>query len=171
MKKSLFVFAFAILVGGLIGSSVFADDNLLARFRGGIGAIPVSNVAGTANADGTFPNVNRNIVKGVNPGGQPWVIAALDARVRANGDIQVRGRGLLIAGGNNIGTNAGQSVRARLFCGLVAHDSGLVPLEADGDFQIDDILTPTPPSPCDSSTLLIVSGGGSWFAAGIPKLD
>jgi hypothetical protein len=55
-------------------------------------------------------------------------------------------------------------VRARLFCGGTAptfsdatsHQSGLVPLEANGDFRIED-------------QLLIVSGGANWFAAGIPK--
>jgi hypothetical protein len=62
-------------------------------------------------------------------------------------------------------------VLARLFCGGVAHNSGLVPLEPNGDFEIDDVLTPVPPDPCPTPILLIVSGGGNWFAAGIPKLD
>src|SRR2546430_2535221 len=79
-----------------------------------------------------------------------------------------------------IGTTANQSVRARLFCGPAAtatvHQSGLVPLEPNGDFRIDDVLAPvapttaaTPAAPCTSPVLLIVSGGGSWFAAGILK--
>jgi hypothetical protein len=87
------------------------------------------------------------------------------------------GRGLLLASGNGIGTNAGQSVHATLFCGTGAattsHNSTLagVALEADGDFRIDDFLSPAQPTPCDSPVLLIRNVGGLWFAAGIPKVQ
>jgi hypothetical protein len=112
-----------------------------------------------------------NDVNNVPPGGRPWVIERLTADVRADGRISVHGRGLVLAGGSNIGTGGGQSVRARLFCGGVPHDTPtLVPLEADGDFRIEDVLVPNPPAVCATPVLLIVSGGGSWFAAGIPKL-
>jgi hypothetical protein len=137
-----------------------AADDRLVRFDGGIGVVPVR--AGPA----------PNVVRGVNPGGQPWVISRLSADVRTDGRISVEGRGLLIAGGDTIGTNAGQSVRARLFCGPgtgTPFDSELVPLEADGDFRIDGQLSGVPPEPCDRPVLLIVGGGGNWFAAGIPK--
>jgi hypothetical protein len=154
-----------VLVSGLVvvafSASVGAADDLV-RFDGGIGVIPVSNV----NAAGVG---TANVVLGVPPGGQPWVIARLTAEAKGDGRISVAGRGLLLAGGNGIGTNGGQSVEARLFCAGVAHDTGLVPLEANGDFRIDDVLSPAPPSPCESPVLLIVSGGGRWFAAGIPK--
>jgi hypothetical protein len=129
----------------------------LVRFDGGIGVHPL-------RAGGL-----SNTVRGVNPGGQPWVITRLTADVRTDGKILADGRGLLLAGGDNIGTTGNQSVRARLFCGLVAHDSNLVPLEANGDFRIDGTVAPTPPFPCANPVLLIVSGGGNWFAAGIPK--
>lgn len=144
-----------------------ADDTLV-QFQGGIGVILVSNVVGTdATGDAT-----RNTVRGVAPGGQPWVIADLRADVKVDGRIGVDGRGLLLAGGNGIGTNGGQSVQARLFCGTVAHDSGFVPLEPNGDFRIDDDLMPTPPDPCETPILLIVAnvmGTDRWFAAGIPR--
>ena len=174
MKRSLFVSILAILIGGFFASSVSADDTLV-KFKGGIGVIPVSSGVGTA---ATATVVNRNIVRGVQPPGQIWRIADLTANVKVNGHIRVDGRGLLLASGNNIGTNANQSVRARLFCGAAVHESKLVPLEADGDFRIDDILTPVsptvtpvPPNPCETPVLLIVSSGGSWFAAGILKVD
>lgn len=86
-----------------------------------------------------------NDVFGVSPGGRPWVISRLDADVRGR-RIRVEGRGLILAGGNNIGTSgSGQTVQARLNCGGVPHNSALVPLELDGDFRIDSALTPTPP--------------------------
>jgi hypothetical protein len=148
------------------------------RFRGGIGDIPVSNVAGTVNADGTFPNVTRNIVRLVDPAGQIWVIAALRADVKVDGRIHVDGRGLLLGGGNRIGENGNASVFATLICEAVApftqHSTNPagVPLAANGNFRIDDVLVPAPPADCDSPVLLIrETVGGTWFAAGIPELD
>lgn len=135
-----------------------ADDPLV-RFDGGIGSTPAALVGGVFVA---------NTVQNVNPGGRPWVIANLNVDIKTDGRITAVGRGLLLGGGNGIGTNGNQSVRARLFCGAVAHDSALVPLEANGDFRIEGVLTPVPPADCATPVLLIVSAGGSWFAAGIP---
>jgi hypothetical protein len=44
-----------------------------------------------------------------------------------------------------------------------------VPLEQNGDFEIDDVLTPAP-GDCASPVLLIRNLGGAWFAAGIPAV-
>jgi hypothetical protein len=140
----------------------YADDRLV-RFDGGIGETPVSTVLVGGLS-------TPNVVKGVSPGGQPWVIARLVADVRTDGRISVDGRGLLLAGGNGIATNGGQSVRAQLFCGAASFLSDAVPLEPDGDFRIDGALNGAPPEPCDTPTLLILNGAGTrWFAAGIPK--
>jgi hypothetical protein len=154
-----------------------ADDTLV-RFQGAIGDIPVANVAGTPNPDGTFPNVTRNIVRGVNPAGQIWVISAFKADVKVDGRIRVDGRGLLLGGGDTIGTNGNASVFATLICEAGApftqHSTDLagVPLAANGDFRIDDVLAPAPPPDCASPVLLIrVTVAGAWFAAGIPKRD
>jgi hypothetical protein len=146
------------------------DSQSLARFKGGIGVIPVSSGVGQA---ATAEVVNRNIVRGVQPPGQIWVIEDLKADVKADGSIRVDGRGLLLGGGNAIGGNANQSVRATLICEAAApftlHNTALVPLEADGDFRISDTLDPAPPAVCASPVLLIRNPAGAWFAAGIPK--
>jgi hypothetical protein len=182
MKKGLLVSILVVLIGGFFASSVIADDNrhdrhdnTLVKFKGGIGVIPVSSGVGT---DPTAEVVNRNIVRGVQPPGQIWRIQDLEAKIKNNGDFKVEGEGLLLAGGNNIGTNAGQSVAAQLFCGNQTFTSAGVPLEANGDFKITGILSPLPlPSVCETPVLLIRSINlttgvlGSWFAAGIPDLD
>jgi hypothetical protein len=175
MKRSLVAFILVVLTGGFFASSVVADDTLV-RFRGAIGDIPVSNVAGTPNSDGSFPAVIQNTVRGVDPAGQIWVIADLIADVQVDGHIFVDGRGLLLGGGNAIATNGGASVFATLICETAAPftqfstNSAGVPLAADGDFQINDVLTPAPPADCASPVLLIrTTVGGSWFAAGIPS--
>ena len=104
MKKTLFA---SILM--VLASSAIADDKLV-KFEGAIGDIPVANVAGVANPDGTFPDVTRNIVRLVNPAGQIWVISDFKADVKVDGRIRVDGRGLLLGGGNAIGTNGNASV-------------------------------------------------------------
>jgi hypothetical protein len=166
--------AVILLVLGIVGSVSADEGDLLASFEGGIGVIPVQNGAGPVNPDGTFPNVQLNVVRGVLPGAGPWRIAALRATIEVDGRIKVRGRGLLLASGNRIGTNANQSVFATLICEAAApfveHSTAFsVPLDPDGDFRIDDTLTSVP-SECLSPVLLIRNTGGVWFAAGILKL-
>jgi hypothetical protein len=160
-----FASAGVALAQGSSEAGNFDFDSAL-RFRGGIGVIPVTGVA----ANGS---VNLNVVRGVSPAG-PWRIADLRARVTADGRLTIVGRGLLLAAGNGIGTNAGARVHATLFCGPAAsasaHDSDPagVALAPDGDFTIRDFLSPPPPTPCDDPVLLIRNGAGAWFAAGIP---
>jgi hypothetical protein len=169
-----------LLAVGIVGSvSAYAhgaghEGDFLARFDGGIGVTPVSAGAGQANPDGTFPNVKLNVVRGIAPGAGPWRIADLRADVDIYGRIKVRGRGLLLASSDSIGQNANQSVFATLICEAAApfvqHNTrASVPLEANGDFRLDDTLDSVP-SECASPVLLIRNKGGVWFAAGIPKL-
>ena len=170
MKQLLFVLGLTLTPLG-----VMADDSLV-RFDGGIGVDPVAGIVLNAPAP--------NVVRGIPPGGFPWVIKRLRADVKVDGRIQVDVRGLILSGGNVIGTNGGQRVLAMLFCGTpgaggslgnaTAHssDPAGVPLDPNGDVAIDDVLTPAPPSQCDSPALLMVTPGTHhWFAAGIPKTE
>lgn len=144
-----------------LGSPVFAAASDDLRFDGGIGSQPFANQGGA---------VVPNDVLGVPPGGRPWLIERLKADVKEDGRISVDGRGLILGGGANVGRPGNQQVRARLFCGGAVHDeTDLVPLEANGDFRIDDIIAPLPAGGCLNAVLLIVNANGSWFAAGIPK--
>ena len=137
------------------------DRQNLVRFSGGIGDIPTGSIATT--------------VRGVAAAGQIWVIRDLAADVRQNGSIRLDGRGLLLGAGDAVGSNGNASVFATLFCGSdgnIQHSSNPagVPLDVNGDFRIDDMLSPVPPNPCTSPVLLIrVTGPGAWFAAGIPR--
>jgi len=171
MKKALVLLAF---LTALFPLSALAQSNTLVVFDGGIGVIPVSSAVG---AGPVSTAVNLNIVRGVEPAPQIWVIRDLRASVKTNGTIRVVGLGLLLGGGNGIGSNANASVFATLFCEATApftpHSTNLagVPLQPDGDFLINDVLSPAPPSPCVSPVLLIRVTGASpdWFAAGIPR--
>src|SRR5678815_3704203 len=75
----------------------------LVRFDGGIGVQPLRPGAA---AGASQPNE----VIDTPPAGRPWVIERLTARVSVDGRISVDGRGLVLAGGANIGTGGGQSV-------------------------------------------------------------
>jgi len=172
---SMKVITGTIVAAALAVSSVgLQARDILVRFDGGIGVIPAQTGAGQANGDGTLPNVKLNIVRGVPPGGGPWVIKDLKADVDTSGRITVRGRGLLLASGNSIGQNANQRVFATLFCEAVApfterstNHAG-APLDVNGDFRIDDVLDLVPVD-CANPVLLIRNTGGVWFAAGIPR--
>jgi hypothetical protein len=172
MKKFLVLSPFVV---ALLASSAVADDTLV-KFRGGIGVLPVAAGVGQA---ATADAVTRNIVRGVQPAGQIWVIADLQADVKVGGRIQVDGKGLLLGGGDQIGFNGNASVFATLICEAVApfdeHSNGAgVALEPNGDFRIDDVLVPPPPADCASPVLLIrvvAPPNSPWFAVGIPKQD
>jgi Cys/Met metabolism PLP-dependent enzyme len=159
VKKISMLIAVVSVLGAMAQSAL--AQNLVA-FSGGIGDIT------TGSAD--------TAVFGVPAAGQIWVIRDLQAEVRVGGLIQVDGRGLLLGAGNAIGSNAGASVFATLFCandGNVQHSTSAagVPLQVNGDFRIQDSLSPAPPDTCTSPVLLIrVTANGSWFAAGIPFL-
>ena len=190
MKRTAIVLSVLIVAGLASGVSAHRRE-LLASFDGGIGVTPVSSFAGPLNQDGTFQNVIRNLVKGVRPSTQLWQIGDLRADVTADGRIKVRGRGLVLAGGDLIGTTANLSVVATLVCEATAPFvelssadtldgiafQGGVRLEANGDFRIDETLrgrsgTGAIPSECASPTLLIrSSGNGAWLAAGIPRIS
>src|SRR5262249_60129792 len=143
----------AVVAGALlmaaVASAAAQNEGTTIRFKGGIGVIPVSagvNDDGTATAALRAPSVNRNIVRGVQPAGQIWVIDDLDAKVRADGRITVDGKGLILGGGNNAGRAAGQSVFATLICQATppftesSTNLAGVLLPTNGDFKIDDQL-------------------------------
>jgi hypothetical protein len=159
VKKIGMLIAVVFVLGAMAQSA--PAQNLVA-FSGGIGDITTGSTATS--------------VFGVAAAGQIWVIRDLQAQVKADGRIQVDGQGLLLGAGNAIGSNANASVFATLFCasdGDIQHSTSPagVPLEVNGDFRIQDSVSPALPNTCTSPVLLIrVTGGGSWFAAGIPFL-
>jgi hypothetical protein len=163
----------AFAAAALVPLPTAGHNNFLVRFGSAIGVDPISNVV----VNGTTVTASPNVVRGISPAGQIWRIDDLDANITTDGRIRARGRGLLLGGGNGIGTNGGQSVFATLFCGPAASASASsstetgVALDSDGDFVIEDILSPMPPSSCETPVLLIRTAAGAhpWFAAGIEK--
>jgi hypothetical protein len=179
----------ASFVGAVLVSAVASADDAALRFKGGIGVIPVSSFV---NCPATNPcaipapgpnlvAVNRNIVRGVPPPGQIWVIDDLDALIGSKGNIVVRGKGLILASGDNTGRAPTPAlfVFASLFCGAPTAPtesrtaSAGVVLPPNGDFEIHDVLSPVPAATCENPMLLIrtTAAGNAWFAAGIVAND
>ena len=154
--------AVVLLTLGMMTQVHAQERDFLARFDGGIGVIPALIGGGVNN------------VRGIAPAPGPWRIGSLKADIDTYGRVKVRGRGLLIANGSDIGTNFNQRVFATLLCEVGAPvdrstNKAGVALDANGDFRIDDTLDQVP-SECPNPVLLIRNVGGFWFAAGIPKL-
>ncbi len=120
-----------------------------------------------------------NVVAGIPGGGQPWSTLGGNASVNlASGRVHFRVDGLVLAGGNNIGTpGAVVEVKGTLVCNTTAVapdsptiiDTPLVPLNAVGDAIFNGDLGPLP-DVCASSgsnvAFLIRIGAGRWIANG-----
>lgn len=136
MKQTLLRLGIAALLP--LGLAAHEDQHAITRFDGGIGVQPVLiNPA-------TFAAV-ANVVRGIRPGILPWTIRSLKANLEKDGELEARGRGLVLAGGAPIGTRADlPSVRALLFCDaeITAHVSAPAALDSDGDFNIAGFPTP-----------------------------
>lgn len=165
MKKSTLSVAFGAFVISLAGlTPALASDSRI-EFNGGIGSTPFASVNGVP-----APNDVRTIA----PGGRPWVIEKLRAAIRSDGHISVKGKGLLLAGGNAVGLPAlPRQVVATLFCGATEFTSPPADLDENGNFMIRGMLSAALPEPCQTPTLLIrnfsANAAGTWIAAGIPE--
>jgi hypothetical protein len=183
-------FAAAAAVLFSLGASATEGRDVIVRFSGAIGSQPFANVGGVP-----VPND----VLGIPPGGRPWELLKLKARVHSDGTLRASGKGLLLGGGSNIGRPAiPRTIQATLICSAdaaapvatsPAWNSVAVALDELGNFSINAPLKPVapnlaavPPNPCVFPILLIrnstpsaTPGGdptpGPWFAAGIPGGD
>jgi hypothetical protein len=101
------------------------------------------------------------VLHGVAAGGAPWVLTRGEARLRRDGRMQVRVRGLVIPPPTGNGT-AGPvtTIDAALYCGndtTAAATTASVPISQSGDARIDDRLTL--PSTCLAPVVLVHPNG------------
>jgi len=118
-----------------------------------------------------------NVVAGVTGGGQPWSTLGGNASVNlANGKVDFEVRGLVLAGGNAIGTPATiTQVKGTLVCdtdgsagGPVLVDTPLVTLSDEGDARFHGSVGALPAA-CTSEpdmAFLVRIGAGRWIANG-----
>lgn len=120
-----------------------------------------------------------NPIRGINGGGLPWVLEEGEGRLRADGKLSVKVRGLIIpasAPSTAAGTNPAPFFLAAVSC--MTTDGGMniltenvytTPAETtmlgdprNGDANIK--ATVSLPSPCLAPIVFVTSPGGAWFA-------
>jgi hypothetical protein len=159
MKISRILAIAGLVVAGtaVAGGGGEAGSSFLFRFVGGTGNQVFRNAA-------TGPILNA--VAGVNAAGAPWGITSFEAIVKLNGEISANGKGVLLLGGDGIGTRGGpRQVILSLFCrvppvppattsalNLTPFNSAPTDLNVDGAFALRGSLTDatgaTPPLNC-----------------------
>lgn len=114
-----------------------------------------------------------NAIRGIGGAGAPWQIASGRAELNANGNIEVRVRGLvLVATGANpipnfaviLSCQSKDAVGAPTIVNLVA---GITPATTTGDARFEG--TVTPPSPCIAPIVFVAipatANPARWLAA------
>ncbi len=145
------------------------------------GALLMTTLAGPATADGsssvrwkTIIGIVQagNLVGNIAGGGQPWSTLGGEARVDlAGGNVEFEVRGLVLAGGNAIGTPDGiAQVKGTLVCDAgaadqVVVDTPLVALSAQGDAEFEGNVGPIS-SVCtpSNSAFLVRIAANRWIA-------
>lgn len=157
MKLSRIAGLVGLMAAGAAWAGGGYNSSILFKFEGGTGNQVFRSAAGA-------PALNT--VAGVAPGGAPWGLSSFEATIKTNGDIRARGEGVVLLGGDGIGTRAGpRQVILSLFCRnvpvppavsaaliLTPFNSQPVDLDEDGDFVLRGSLTDatgaTPPLNC-----------------------
>ena len=162
MKKLLLLKVRRALLGvaaaSLLTTTVSAradDDGSVVHWKSVIGIIQAGNLVGN-----------------IAGGGQPWSTTGGEAGVNLrSGELGFRVRGLVLAGGNTIGTpGAINQVKGTLICDAgatnVTVDTPLVPLSATGDASFSGNLSI--PATCSPSNIafLVRIAAGRWIANG-----
>ena len=113
-----------------------------------------------------------NPIRDLGGGGLPWTIERAQGVLRADGEIDVRVRGLVLAAGANAGTNPVPQFTAIVSCLSIDEDGNVItvnrqtaafPASTDGDAVIRDRVAL--PEPCIAPIVFVTNTAGRWFAA------
>jgi hypothetical protein len=157
MKATRYAILFAALSMTGFSTAVLADNNSNnVSWKRVIGIIQAGNLVGN-----------------IGGGGQPWSTLGGEANVNlGSGRVQFEVRGLVLAGGNSIGTPDGiNQVKGTIVCNpgptQVAVDTPLVPLSAQGDAEFEGNLSSIP-TVCTPNNLafLVRIAADRWIANG-----
>ena len=171
-KPASFTLFHALL--GITGASLLAaaapsraDDSDVVHWQTVIGIIQAGNLVGSGTGQ-------------VAGGGQPWSTTGGEAGVNLrNGDVGFRVRGLVLAGGNGVGTRAAiAEVKGTLVCDTdgsagggnsMLVDTPLVPLSITGDARFSGNFGPLPAAcsePDIAFLIRIAPSANRWIANG-----
>ena len=162
----------ALLTSSLLSAAVLAtataaraDDNDTLKWAEVVGILQAGNLVGSGTGQ-------------VTGGGQPWTTldgkASVDLR---DNRVKFEVRGLVLAGGNGIGTTGGiNQVKGTLVCDTNGSagggnsklvDTPLVDLDAQGNARFNDVVLIDPVCSIEADiAFLIRIGAGRWIANG-----
>lgn len=139
----------------------------LASGAGSAGPTTVLKADTLAGVRGPYVGAT-NPIRGVNGGGIPWNIAEGKVILKADGSLEVKVEGLVLA---TTGANPIPNFRAIVSCQTIEDGAAAVrnvstdpfPANTTGDSKI--AATVALPSPCFAPIVFVTSPTGSWFAA------
>jgi hypothetical protein len=154
--------AVAMLTASVMAGSAMTAVSASADHGGGRDQARGEHGNDTLLSTSLAPSVPTDpMLLGAAAGGVPWVLRSGEARLRSDGRLTVRIRGLLIPSGQFAGTTGPvMTVSASLYCdgnSTPVGTSDNVPLASDGDARIDTTLTL--PTKCQIPALLVHPNG------------
>lgn len=165
MSTRVRIVAVSLALAAIVPAAALAADPNI-RWADIIGIIQAGNPVGSGTGR-------------VTGGGQPWSTTRGEATVNLdNGDIHFRVEGLVLAGGNSIGTpDAITQVKGTLVCDTNGSagggnstlvDTPLVSLSAQGDAEFHGSVGPLPGACLSEADIAFVVriGAGRWIANG-----
>jgi len=156
MKKV--VISLAVVALGLVGIASTAGS-----------AEPPTILKASTMVGVTGPYVGvANPIRGVNGGGIPWNISEAKAVLLADGHLEIKVEGLVLA---TTGVNPVSMFRGLVSCQTISGTAATVtnvstdpfPATMTGDSKIAQTLDL--PDPCIAPIVFVTSPTGSWFAA------
>ncbi len=164
MQRGALMRAIAV-AGGLLVLGLLLTGAAAAQSSDAV-ALEFKTMAGVS---GPFVGA-ANPIRGVNGGGLPWAIDQGRGELRANGALEVKVKGLVLAAGAAVGTNPVPNFRAIVSCMTTVDGApatanvatGLFPATVTGDAEIEAVLTL--PSPCFAPIVFVTSPTQAWFA-------
>ena len=156
MKK--LVVALAVLSLGIVGIASTAGS-----------AEPPTTLKASTMVGVTGPYVgSSNPIRGVNGGGIPWELSAAKAVLLADGHLEIKVEGLVLA---TTHVNPVPMFRGLVSCQTIdgttasvqSVSTGPFPATATGNAKIAQTLDL--PEPCIAPIVFVTSPGGAWFAA------
>jgi hypothetical protein len=160
-RNVIFMATVALMI--LLTNMAFGDGDQV-QWKDIIGIIQAANAVGSGTGK-------------VTGGGQPWHTQSGNAQVDlASGRLQFHVNGLVLAGGNSIGTPDNVTmVKGTLVCDTTGTlngnsdlvDTELVALSATGDARFNGDVGPLPATCAEPNlAFLIRTAGGAWIASG-----
>ena len=150
----------------VLGAALMVGLVVTASGAGSAGPATILKADMLAGVSGPYVGAT-NPIRGVNGGGVPWDIAEGKVVLAADGSLEVKVEGLVLA---TTGANPAASFRAIVSCQTIVDDAAVVtnvstapfPATTTGDSKIEAMVSL--PDPCFAPIVFVTSPTGSWFA-------